>query len=101
MSGKTLHSLSTFLLFIKDILGNKATTEQRIKAKLSNLKKGKSPSLSKARAQVLRLTIRAYYATMQYNFLHSSCIFMKNYKDVLRVFTPCIVETGSCLGQWF
>ena len=98
MSWKTLHSLSTFLLFVISILGNKAATEQRIKAKLSNLKKGKSPSPSRARAQVLHLTIRPYYATMQYNFLRSYCIFTKT-KDVLRVFTPCIVETGSCLDQ--
>jgi len=101
MSWKTLHSLSTFLLFVKDILGNEAATEQRIQANLSNLKKGKSPSPSRARAQVLHLTIRPYYATMQYNVLRSYCIFTKNYKDVLRVFTPYIVNTGSCLGQWF
>jgi len=40
-----LHSLSTFC-FTKDILRNKAATEYRIKAKLSNLRKSKSPSLS-------------------------------------------------------
>ena len=40
------YSLSTFLFFDKDILGNEAATELRIKAKLSNLRKGKSPSPS-------------------------------------------------------
>ena len=40
------YSLSTFLFFDKDMLGNKAATELRIKAKLSNLRKGKSPSPS-------------------------------------------------------
>jgi len=40
------YSLSTFIFTDKDILGNEAATELWIKAKLSNLKKGKSPSLS-------------------------------------------------------
>jgi len=40
------YSFSTFLFFDKDILGNEAATELRIKAKLSNLRKGKSPSPS-------------------------------------------------------
>jgi len=59
------YSLSTFLFFDEDILGNEAATELRIKAKLSNLRqKPKSEH-----GVVLHLTIRPYNATMQFPWL--------------------------------
>jgi len=38
--------------------------------------------------------------TSQYNFLRLYCIFTKTYKDVIRVFTPYMFETGICLSWW-
>jgi len=59
------HSLSTFLFFDKDILGNEAATELRIKAKLSNLRQKPESE----HGVVLHLTIRPYYTTMEFPWL--------------------------------
>jgi len=91
------YSLSTFLFFDKNILGNEAATELRIKAKLSNLRKGIKPK--SAHGIVLHLTIRPYNATMQFPSLLPH--FHEKLQRCPRRFTTYIFETGSCLSGWF